>query len=65
MSKLAPHRYGDGLVHSNDPENPIQVMHRQVGIADKDATALEALRRLAAALELPVIDGYVAVVEDA
>lgn len=34
MRKVFYPRYGDKLVHSGDPENPIQVMHRGAGIAD-------------------------------
>jgi hypothetical protein len=56
MSKLAPHRYGDRLAHSGDPENPIQVMHRRSGIADRSPRELAALAQLAIALEPLAID---------
>jgi len=46
MSKLAPHRYGNRLVHSGDPENPVQVMHRRAGLADMEPHELEAVLRL-------------------
>jgi len=53
MSKLAPHRYGNRLVHSGDPENPVQVMHRRAGLADMEPHELEAVLRLSAALSPP------------
>jgi hypothetical protein len=56
MSKLGWRRYGDKLLHAGDPENPIQVMHRGVGIADIYAQELEALAQLAAVLEPLTID---------
>lgn len=64
MSKLAPQRYGDRLVHSGDPENPIQVMHCRVGILDMDAHELEALAQLAQALEPLMIDADGVAAED-
>jgi hypothetical protein len=63
MSKLAPHRYGDKLVHSGDPENPIQVMHRRVGIADLEPHELAAIAQLTEALAPPTIDNDVVVAE--
>jgi hypothetical protein len=56
MSKLAPGRYGDRLLHSGDPENPIRVMHRDIGIADMQLHELVALMQFAAALSPPTID---------
>src|SRR5215472_10557124 len=47
MSKLASRRYGDKLVHSGDPANPIQVMHHRAGISDMGSTELAALAQLA------------------
>jgi hypothetical protein len=43
MSKLAYRRYGDKLIHSGDPENPIQVMHRAARVGDLSPVELEAL----------------------
>jgi hypothetical protein len=65
MSKLAPHRYGDKLVHAGDPENPIQVMHRRAGIANMQPHELAALAQLAAALEPLTIDSDSAADKDA
>ena len=45
MSKLAPRRYGDWLLHTGDPENPLRVMHRQVSLADLTHEQLDALDR--------------------
>jgi len=56
MSKIAWRRYGDKLVHSGDPENPIQIMHRRAGITEMTAAELAALAQLAGALEPPTID---------
>jgi len=43
MSKLAPRRYGDRLLHSGDPENPLRVMHQQVSLENLTDDQLEAL----------------------
>jgi len=43
MSKLAPRRYGDRLLHSGDPENPVLVMHKAVSLADLTEVQLAAL----------------------
>jgi hypothetical protein len=58
MSKLAPGRYGDRLVHSGDPENPIQVMHRRAGIADLLPHELEALLQFGQVLSQPIVRPY-------
>jgi hypothetical protein len=55
MSKVAYRRYGDKLIHSGDPENPIQVMHRAARIADLSPVELEALDLFTRA-RLTVID---------
>lgn len=62
MSKLAPRQYGDKLVHSGDPEHPIHVMHRRVGIADMEPNELAAVLHLAAALESRMVDDDIAAV---
>ena len=43
MSKLAPRRYGDRLLHSGDPENPLRVMHQQVSLENLTDDQLDAL----------------------
>jgi hypothetical protein len=43
MSKLAPKRYGERLLHASDPENPIQVLHQQISL---DGLMLEQLQAL-------------------
>jgi|SRR5579872_4443994 len=45
MSKLAPRRYGDKLIHSGDPDNPILLLHRAAPIGPLRADELEALDR--------------------
>jgi hypothetical protein len=55
MSKLAYRRYGDKLIHSGDPENPIAVMHRAARIGDLSPVELEALDLFTRA-RLTVID---------
>ena len=45
MSKLAPRRYGDKVQISGDPESPLQVMHREVSLAELSDDQLEALQR--------------------
>jgi hypothetical protein len=48
LSKLAPRRYGDGLLHAGDPENPVQVMHAQVSLENLSVAQLDALEKAAA-----------------
>jgi hypothetical protein len=43
MSKLAYRKYGDKLVHSGDPEQPVLVLHRAAGIERLSPAELEAL----------------------
>jgi len=43
MSKIAYRRYGDKLIHSGDPENPVQVMHKAAPIERLSSVELEAL----------------------
>ena len=50
MSKLAPRRYGDRLLHAGDPEHPMRIVHQQVSIEELSAEQLEALDRFATAL---------------
>ena len=45
MSKLAPKRYGERLLHASDPENPIQVMHRNVSLEALSPAQLDLLER--------------------
>lgn len=57
MSKLAYRRYGDKLIHSGDPENPLVIAHRRVAEQALDPEQLEAISRLVEArLGGPVID---------
>lgn len=46
LAKLAPRRYGDKVQISGDPDNPIQVVHRQVAIEDLSVVELEAIELL-------------------
>jgi hypothetical protein len=55
MSKLAYRRYGDKLVHSGDPENPIQVLHKKAEMAPLTPSQLALLERFAEE-RLTVID---------
>jgi hypothetical protein len=55
MSKLAYRRYGDKLIHSSDPENPIQVMHHAARVGDLSPVEVEALDLFTRA-RLTVID---------
>jgi hypothetical protein len=43
MSKLAPKKYGERLLHASDPENPIQVMHQQVSLDGLKPEQMESL----------------------
>jgi hypothetical protein len=43
MSKLAPKRYGERLLHASDPENPIQVLHQQISLDGLMPEQLQAL----------------------
>jgi hypothetical protein len=47
MSKLAPRRYGDRLLHAGDPDNPIKVDVVDLGRLSIDE--LEALEQFARA----------------
>ena len=42
-SKLVPRRYGDRLLVAGDAENPVQLMHQQVSLADLSVEQLDAL----------------------
>ena len=44
MSKLAPRRYGDRLLHAGDPENPLVLQHAQVSLDNLSASQLDALQ---------------------
>jgi hypothetical protein len=55
MSKLAYRRYGDKMVHTGDPDTPIQVLHKAVHVAPLTDIELEALDRLTSE-RLKVID---------
>jgi hypothetical protein len=50
MSKLAPRRYGDKVQIGGDPENPVQIMHREVSLSDLSDTQLDALQRFTQSL---------------
>ena len=56
MSKIAYKKYGDKLVHSGDPENPVRVMHKAVEIAALSPNQLALLERLIEERLEPVID---------
>ena len=43
MSKVAPRRYGERLLHAGDPDSPIQHFHKQVNLAELSPDALDAL----------------------
>ena len=45
MSKLAPRRFGDKLQLAGDPEQPLQVMHKSVNLADLTDEQIEILDR--------------------
>jgi hypothetical protein len=44
MSKLAPRRYGEKVQIGGDPENPLQIMHREVSLSDLSEAQLDALQ---------------------
>ena len=44
LSKLAPTRFGDRLLVSGDPANPIQLLHKQVSLKELSNDALDALQ---------------------
>src|SRR5262249_23605207 len=50
MSKLAPRRYGDKVQIAGDPESPLQVMHREVSLAELTDAQLEALQNFTKSL---------------
>jgi hypothetical protein len=50
MSKLAPRRYGERLLHSGDPENPLRVMHQQVSLENLTEDQLAALEKFTQSL---------------
>jgi hypothetical protein len=50
MSKLAPRRYGDRLLHAGDPDNPLRMMHQQVSFADLTDDQLDALDKFSQSL---------------
>ena len=43
MSKLFPRRFGTNLELSGDPEHPIQLLHKEVSVANLTAAQLDAL----------------------
>ena len=49
-SKLVPRRYGDRLLMAGDPENPIQLMHKQVNLAELTDEQLDVLDRFCQSL---------------
>lgn len=55
MSKLDHRRFGDKLIHSGDPENPIQVLHKAARIEALTPAELDALDRFVRA-RLTIID---------
>jgi hypothetical protein len=55
MSRLAPLRYGDRLLHVGDPENPVLVLHKAARIEALTQAELAALDTFAQA-RLTIID---------
>jgi len=49
-SKLVPRRYGDRLLVAGDAENPVQLMHQQVSLADLSVDQLDALDKFTQSL---------------
>jgi hypothetical protein len=49
-SKLVPRRYGDRLLMAGDPENPIQLMHKQLNLAELTDEQLDVLDRFCQSL---------------
>ena len=45
MSKLAYRKYGDKLVHSGDPENPVLLLHKKAEVAVLDPEQLALIER--------------------
>ena len=50
MSKLGPRRYGDRLLVAGEIDNPIRVLHEQVGLHRLSTVQLDALETLAKAM---------------
>ena len=63
MSKLAYRRYGDKLVHSGDPDNPVLVLHKKAEVAPLSPSELDALDRFTQA-RLTVIDAEAEPIEE-
>ena len=49
-SKLMPRRYGDRLLVAGDADNPLQVLHQQVSLADLSDDQLDALEKFTESL---------------
>src|SRR5262249_8984056 len=45
MSKLSPRRFGNKLELSGDPEQPLQVLHKEVNLAERTDQQLEVMDR--------------------
>jgi hypothetical protein len=50
MSKLSPRRWGNKLELSGDPQHPLQVLHKQVSLADLTDEQLDVLDRFCQSL---------------
>ena len=50
LSKLAARRYGDRLLVAGEPENPIRVLHEQVGLDRLTSEQLASLEIFAQAM---------------
>jgi hypothetical protein len=50
MSKLAPGRYGDRVVHAGDPETFVRLLHQRVSLNDLTPAQLDALAASAKSL---------------
>ena len=55
MSKLAPKRYGDRLLHSGDPEHPLLMLHMRAELTPLTVYELAALDTFTRA-RLTIID---------
>ena len=45
MSRIVPKKWDDRLLVAGDPENPLQVMHREVSLGELSDDQLEALQK--------------------
>lgn len=50
ISKSAARRFGERLLVAGDAENPVQVLHQQISLAELSSAQLDALEHFAAAV---------------